>query len=317
MKRILFPGIILILALVGCGVQGTISPDSIKQPSPTRTFIRSTTTPLPNVEPVTETFVPISTTPQPVPTCTRYPQITSPVPTLTQVYRRPWRIMPLGDSLTSGTFPGRVHSYRGYLEGLLLAAGYSFDFVGTQTRLAHGGSDSDHEGHSGFSIGPDEARFCLECDTANLYDHLDDYLTTEPDIVLLLIGINDLIPLDVRPVNPADAPQKLAGLVLRIQQLRPGVFIFVASLAPINYTDAATLPSYQAINQMAEEIGTHDSNDQIYFVDLNREMERTMDRKEDFADGVHLAEGGARKMAQIWFDALVASGMLSTPPPER
>jgi hypothetical protein len=47
--------------------------------------------------------------------------------------------MPLGDSLTSGNYPGRVHSYRGYLETLLREAGYNFDFVGTQSRLAHGG----------------------------------------------------------------------------------------------------------------------------------------------------------------------------------
>lgn len=70
--------------------------------------------------------------------------------------------MPLGDSLTSGNFPGRVHSYRGYLETLLREAGYSFDFVGTQSRPAHGGTDPDHEGHSGYTIGPDAARFCYD-----------------------------------------------------------------------------------------------------------------------------------------------------------
>jgi hypothetical protein len=73
---------------------------------------------------------------------------------------------------------------------------------------------------AGFTIGPDDARFCDECSTANLYDHLEEYLQTEPDIILLLIGINDMLPLDVRPVKPEDAPGKLEGW-WRIQELRP------------------------------------------------------------------------------------------------
>ena len=224
--------------------------------------------------------------------------------------------MPLGDSLTSGNFPGRVHSYRGYLETLLREAGYSFDFVGTQSRLAHGGEDPDHEGHSGFTIGPDEARFCEECSTANLYDHLEEYLQTAPDIVLLLIGINDLLPLDVRPVNPEDAPGKLAGLVQRIQELRPGVYIFVASLAPVSFTDDSQWLPYQAINQMAEQIANADPSDRVFFVDINRVLEGILDRETDFADGIHLAEGGARKLAQVWFEALVNSGLMIVSPPE-
>ncbi len=68
----------------------------------------------------------------------------------------PWRIMPLGDSLTEGSYPDSHHSYRGYLEMMLRDAGYEFDFVGTQWRLGHGGTDFEHEGHGGFTIGPDE-----------------------------------------------------------------------------------------------------------------------------------------------------------------
>ena len=229
---------------------------------------------------------------------------------------RPWRIMPLGDSLTSGNYPGRVHSYRGYLEGLLRKAGYHFDFVGTQSRMAHYGTDLDHEGHSGYTIGPDLARFCEECETANLYDHLEAYLQTKPDIILLMIGINDLLPLDVRPVKPEDAPGKLAGLVRRIQELRPGVYIFLASLAPVNYRDEMQWPAFQAVNQSAEVIAEGDAKDRIYFVDVNQILEQTLDTEIDFADGIHLAEGGARKLALAWFDALRTSGILEPAPPE-
>ena len=266
--------------------------------------------------------LPITLSPTAIPSATAtflatatLPATLEPTPSATAAQPpRPWRIMPLGDSLTSGTYPGRVHSYRGYLEQMLTAAGYSFDFVGTQSWLAHGGSDPDHEGHSGFTIGPDERRDCEGCPTANLYDHLEDYLQAEPDIVLLLIGINDLIPQEVSSVSPADAPARLAGLVQRLQALRPQTYIFVASLAPVNYTDSSNVPAYQAVNQMAGQLGAADPNDRIYFVDINGALEPVIDRKTDFADGVHLAEGGARKMAQVWFDALVASGLLAQSP---
>jgi lysophospholipase L1-like esterase len=223
--------------------------------------------------------------------------------------------MPLGDSLTSGNYPGRVHSYRGYLEDLLREAGYHFDFVGTKSRLAQGGKDLDHEGHSGYTIGPDKARFCEECETANLYDHLEKYLQTEPDIILLLIGINDLLPLEVRPVKPEEAPGKLAALVERIQDLRPGTYIFLASLAPVNYRDESQWPAYQAVNREAEAIAAREATGRIIFVDVNWILEHTLDSEMDFADGIHLGEGGARKLAQTWFEALRYSGLLEQAPP--
>jgi len=284
-----------------------VAPTPSTLPSPTFTALLLSVTPVPT----------LTITPSRPPTLPASPIVTlQPTPNATVPQSpRAWRIMPLGDSLTSGTYPGRVHSYRGYLEQLLRAAGYSFEFVGTQSKLAHSGTDPNHEGHPGFTIGPDESRFCNMCPTTNLYDHLEDYMQAEPDIVLLLIGVNDLLPLAERPVNPADAPAKLAGLVQRLQALRSQVYIFVASLAPVNYAPVSNLPAYQAINQMAEQLGTADPHDRIYFVSLNRSLESTIDRQTDFADGVHLAEGGARKTAQVWFNALVASELLIQLPP--
>ena len=83
----------------------------------------------------------------------------------------PWRIMPLGDSLTEGDYPDGHQSYRGYLERMLRESGYEFDFVGTQWRLGHGGTDYEHEGHGGFTIGPDDSMSAGW--PANIYDRLD------------------------------------------------------------------------------------------------------------------------------------------------
>ena len=58
--------------------------------------------------------------------------------------------MPLGDSITHGSnVPG---GYRIDLEDDLLAAGASFDFVGSLTNGPAQLADREHEGHSGWRI---------------------------------------------------------------------------------------------------------------------------------------------------------------------
>ncbi len=219
-----------------------------------------------------------------------------------------WRIMPLGDSLTEGMYPDGHHSYRGYLEMQLRGVGYDFDFVGSQWRLAHGGTDYEHEGHGGFTIGPDES--LSSGWSANIHENLERYLRADPDIILLLIGINDLFPTEERPVLPAEAADKLAVLVARIEELAPAAHIFVASLVPVNWEGSAAWLEYEAVNAMAEKLGSASPNDRIYFVDMNRTLEPIM-IPSDYTDGVHFAESGARKVAQVWLDALFESGLLA------
>jgi lysophospholipase L1-like esterase len=221
----------------------------------------------------------------------------------------PVRIMPMGDSLTEGAYPGPAASYRGYLEIMLRNAGYNFDFVGTQWSQAHGGTDYDHEGHGGFTIGPDESD--LMGWHSNLYDHVDMYLEKDPDVILLLVGINAMFPTENRPVKPADAPAKLETLVQRIRFLSPEVRIFVASLAPTGWFNGTEWPEYMAVCRMAETIGDADPQDAVYFVDLQGILEPLMDKSTDFYDGLHFTESGAQKVAQVWFDALVSSGVLN------
>ncbi len=296
------------LSLTACAI--------VTAPSANLPIATPTETPVPTGTP-TPTEIPSPTLPPPSPTATDTPLPTStftPMPTDTPTPTAPnlipWHIMPMGDSLTSGNYPNLVHSYRGYLEVMLIEAGFAFDFVGTQSRPAHGGTDPDHEGYSGYTIGPDQSRFCETCPTANLYDHLETSLSAEPDIILLLVGINDMFPLDVRQVNPADAAGKLERFVQRIVELRPQVYIFVASLAPVQWTDGSDWPAYQAVNAAAERLGSASPVDRIIFVDMNRQLEASFDKSADFTDSVHWNESGARKVAKVWLDALVASGLL-------
>ena len=213
-----------------------------------------------------------------------------------------WQIMPLGDSHTEGNYPNGHHSYRGYLRKMLLESGYRVDFVGDRSQQAHGDinpPDLDHAGHGGFTIGPDQSRFCSTCETANTYDHLDKYLSSDPEIILLLIGVNDMFPNDNRPVDPQAADEKLAGLVERILELKPDVKILVSSLVRVKWTDGWS--AYNDVNKKARMLGEASSNDQIYFVDLHS----IALQDEDFQDAIHLNEQGARKIAAGWFKSLV------------
>lgn len=239
------------------------------------------------------------------PTATAIPTATA-APTATPQPHL-WRIMPMGDSLTEGDFPNGHHSYRGYLEMQLREAGYQFDFVGSQWKLAHSGADYEHEGHGGFTIGPDESM--ASGWSANLDARLDYYLKAQPDIILLLIGINDLFPTAQRPVDPAQADEKLAGFVKHILEIDPDIYVFVASLAPVNFEWTDYQPEYEAVNRMAEQIGNADLHDRLYFVDMNRKLTSNL-TSDDFFDGVHFAESGARKVAEVWFEALQDSNIL-------
>jgi len=100
----------------------------------------------------------------------------------------PIRILPIGDSITSWN-----GGYRAPLQKKLKAAGYHFDFVGTQTDKNQSGHDGDHEGHSGCRInqvydkiygnpkawgGPVEANHSVK--------------NNQPDLILVMLGTNDM-----------------------------------------------------------------------------------------------------------------------------
>ena len=214
-----------------------------------------------------------------------------------------WKIMPLGDSLTEGNYPNGHHSYRGYLRTMLLDAGYEVDFVGDRSSQAHGDTnpaDGDHAGHGGYTIGPDDSRFCSSCETANLYDHIEEYMESDPDVVLLNIGVNDMFPGSNRPVEPSEADDKLENLVDRILEIDPDTKVLVSSLMRVSWTDGSSWGAYQDVNERARALGEADPNDQIYFVDLNS----VPLAGNDFFDAIHLSGQGAKKIASEWFDTL-------------
>ena len=223
------------------------------------------------------------------------------------------RVMPVGDSLTEGGGVGGHVSYRADLYRRLVEEGYAVDFVGSQKDAVPGVPEPDNEGHGGYTIGPDTNRFCTRdldgaasCNetTFNISDHVDDWLAAaKPDVVLLLIGVNDNFTEPVAPgasgivrtQSPADAPTKLAALVSKIRAKVPGSVVIVASLIPTPLD--AVWPAVPQLRSTAESLATL-SDGRIRFADLGSVV---LDAK-DYVEGdqIHLAASGAAKVAEGW-----------------
>lgn len=183
----------------------------------------------------------------------------------------PVRIMPLGDSLTSGyRVPG---GYRPLLHDGLTSSGWSVDFVGSLSSPIDM-ADPDHEGHNTYVI--DE----LITTTAEMVPLHD------PDIVLLLIGTNDVVSQEAL----TEAPARLAELLV----LLSGREVLVGTLPPVlNEPAEANIQAFN-VSLIAEvEAAGHT------VVDLHAVMTNEM-----LLDAIHPDEVGYAAMAAAWLAAL-------------
>jgi len=233
------------------------------------------------------------------------------------------RIMPLGDSLTEGGDPSQPtsspQSYRGYLEARLTAAGYRVDFVGSQRRPAIGGTDPDHEGHGGFTIGPDSSTSCAGCGPANLDAGIATWLRdAQPDVILLMIGVNDVLGGAVSgqagDAEPAAAAGKLRALVRRIRVLAPGTTIVVASYPPVRFLVEATpagsstggASAFAELNVAAAELAEQ-GDDRIVYAPMAEAFAGSWDAVDvlrSVGDELHPSASGAKRIADVWFRTL-------------
>lgn len=222
-------------------------------------------------------------------------------------------IMPLGDSLTEGGDPARPttspQSYRGYLSTALADAGHDVDFVGSQQSEAIGGGDPDHEGHGGYTIGPDEAKQCDTCEPSNIDSGIEGWLAaSKPDVVLLLIGVNDLLPDATRPVVPAEAAGKLTALVAKIRTLAPGATVIVASYPPTSFLVDPSLNShgpFAALNAAAKAAGDG-RDDHVLYAPMFETFQGSWTNEDVLgtADQLHPSATGAKRIADVWFSVL-------------
>lgn len=122
------------------------------------------------------------------------------------------RVMPLGDSITAGIGSPTHASYRMGLSQRLMLGGLEINYVGSQDSADS--TDSQHEGHGGWSIG-------------QLSERLDAWLAeSSPDVVLVHAGTNDI----TRGSGAAATAGRLSAMIDQIRAGRPEARIFVAQI---------------------------------------------------------------------------------------
>ena len=214
----------------------------------------------------------------------------------------PLRIMPLGDSITTGSSVGDLTpgGYRTTLYNLLDAAGYDFDFVGSQTDNPGPIPDNDHEGHGGYQLN-------------NIRGVMGVPLQTyQPDVVLLLGGTND-----VTYSVYADPTLTAEGIAGRLDTLlsdlyfnRPTATVFVGTIPPVAPSEPAHSALSAEVNALFPGVlaARAAAGQDVHLVDL-----RSILTSDDLSDWVHPSPVGYAKMGQAWYDAI--SGVIPPPPP--
>ena len=194
------------------------------------------------------------------------------------------RIMPLGDSITKGAHGSSDSTgYRRALYQLLLGAGYSANFVGSQRDGTPKDFDRDHEGHGGY--------------TANqIRDTVTAWLTANPaDIILLHIGTNDI----TGGQNPSGVSAEVGQILDRIDAVSRSIVVFLARIISRNDSHSAATTQYNLLLQSLADSRVA-NGDLIYVVN----QEGALNYPADLGDAVHPNDSGYVKMARCWFTAL-------------
>jgi lysophospholipase L1-like esterase len=233
---------------------------------------------------------------------------------------RPLRILPLGDSITRGSYlaqkdgkaTGLPHplsgGWRKALQDKLHTAGIAFDFVGELSYAAFGRDgavdpkfDPDHHGLAGFgNTGilkggivptPPDVLASLGVNEIKVPGIIEVLKKRQPDIILLMSGANGF-----------DAPAR--DRLIRTIGEHSTAQLFVATILPQKAPRAgwenvdaynASLPAIVATQKTAGK--------RITLVDMHAAI-----TTDDLSpDGVHPNQAGMEKMAAIWFSAISAS----------
>jgi len=241
----------------------------------------------------------------------------------------PLRILPVGDSITRGSYLARHETgpFKGEVMGLpspegggwrkvlqdkLRAAGQSFDFVGALRYYTFGKDgkvdsafDPDHQGLAGFSNRmilsggkvptPRDLLESLGVKEVVVPGIAEVLRQHQPEVILLLSGANGF-----------DAPAR--DQLIRVIGQQSTAHLFVGTILPQKAPRAgwekvadynASLPSVVA----AQKAAGH----RITLVDLHAAL--TTD--DLLPDGVHPNQAGMAKMAEAWFAALKMAGFVS------
>jgi lysophospholipase L1-like esterase len=194
------------------------------------------------------------------------------------------RIMPMGDSITSGFNSSPGWGYRGPLWNKFHERGLSIDYVGQYRDGPSSFLDPDHQGGLGQTT---DGQIGLAPDLMRRY---------KPDVVLLMTGSNDI---SATGDSPAQLRSEMRQLLDTIAANRPNAKIFVSTLTPLASDQAGSdlIPAAnRAIKAAVADAARKGQNVELVQPKLSLS---------DLVDGVHLNAGGHAKLAQAWYSAVM------------
>ena len=208
-------------------------------------------------------------------------------------------IYPIGDSITLGTNGG----YRNVVFDRLTADGYDVDMLGSVNDQFTRAADKDHEGHGGMNTG-------------GVLENLDTWMAPlqAPDLVLLMIGTNDLAWDYGRPAMETFG--RLDTIIDKLFKKQPTVTVIVASIPPMApkevAIDAKPVQRADAVNAYnalakARVKERAAAGQRIAFAQVNRVLNVA-----DLEDGIHPNAAGYVKVGDAFYEA--ARSVLPPPP---
>jgi hypothetical protein len=198
-------------------------------------------------------------------------------------------IMPMGDSITEGAHCDG--GYRSPLYTKLTDADYDMQFVGSSNwwsdSVLRDAGQQWHEGHGGYNI-------------SQIDGNLDTYIGEggeDPDIILLMIGTNDM----GKGKSTDDVADDLDTLIGRIYDYQPNVKLYVASLTYRTSYDSEVRAYNARIPGIVAEYKFDGKC--IEFVDMY-DATNPADGNDYLYDSVHPNAAGHARIADIWYDAI-------------
>jgi len=222
------------------------------------------------------------------------------------------RVLPIGDSITQG---GNGHASWRYRLWFTLSRFQPVDFVGTRRELFGGDGptnpvasrypfywsafDRDHEAYWGWRATAIEPRVHAAA------------IATQPDVVLVMVGTNDL-GLDGAAGVPL-AAAALGRIIDDVRAARPAARVYVGLPLPISPSSgfAGGAPHVPALHQAYAAVVQSKQHPAapLVLVDATFGFEPHVDMQ---PDGIHPNQAGEQHVADAWLRAL---WLTWTPPP--
>jgi lysophospholipase L1-like esterase len=224
----------------------------------------------------------------------------------------PCKIMPLGDSITQGLAstvadPGDTSGfgagYRAELFTRALADSHAITFVGLSvmtgpTMLDNVPFPRNNEGHSGFTIANETSGM----QRSGITELAANAVTmTTPDIILLMIGTNDVADSN----DLANAPARLGHLIDVVTGAAPHALVIVATIIPQPGDNEPAVPAYNAavapLVTAKAQAGLH-----VAFVDMFTAIASIPNygSTQYIFDGVHPNDAGYATIGDTWYAAV-------------